>query len=894
MRVVSTMSISTVALRSILLRVAAAAIALFLGWQATGQLNKALAIKFADKELPRPRSFLAQPPSPPAAPVAAKQLQLRLVDEGAVGILPDPEHWGDNYSHNVRAYQHVVLPQAPWIDDRAFAGVEAQWRSYIDQVAKLGYNGVVVHGFLEFVSFSKVGDGRAVYGADPLYTDRHRALLQQFRRLFQYSAAKGLPVYLLTDMVALTPALERYLEGLEGGLRPRNPRVWETYRAGLEELFDNAPEVAGLMIRIGEAGAIYNTPGWDYRSELLVRDPESLQQMLRGLLPVFESRNKTLIFRTWSVGVGKVGDMHTNPATYEKAIGPLDSPNLVLSTKYCMGDYDSFLPLNPTLYTGRHRRIVEFQARREFEGFNAFPNYMGPLYQAALQSFLAKNPQIIGAWVWTQGGGPLRAGPLSLYPFEGYTDMIDANVDAISALLANPNGDIAAIAAAWSQRRFPGSPATARAATDLLLQSHEIVQLGHYIGPFARRQVRALGLEPPPMLWIFKWDIVSGSTSELSAVYFLSRDEVDVAIEEGDRAVELLREHDRRLEQASATASAADRPALENLRNAVAYEIDLFKTLGAYRRFFLRHYQWVDHGGDSAPWRKAQQDYDSARAAHITRYGKDLDFPAYNFFAADVGEKLIDRGPAMAWLARLLLLSVIALFAWLIWRKQNAAPPLPDHNRRLLGTAFLITLPLSVAVFSAFASYWFVIGLGGAALLFVSVYAVVGGARSPGDEAWRGALAILGPTLVALIPIAVRGPVYFWLRFWTAPEFRDLWFTVYAAAFLLMLFWMGADRGLRQRGGAKLPIAATLLGFGAGLLWIAAWLGLPGLETALTALNDQIAVLPLGLSRILGITTHLAIPLKLPAGMAVAAVLLALPGAALWYLSQRPGKNRAA
>ena len=54
---------------------------------------------------------------------------------------------------------------------------------------------------------------------------------------------------------------------------------------------------------------------------------------------------------------------------------------------------------------------------------------------------------------------------------------------------------------------------------------------------------------------------------------------------------------------------------------------------------------------------------------------------------------------------------------------------------------------------------------------------------------------------------------------------------------------------------------------------------LAGLEKTLTAINDEMAVLPLGLSRILGITTHLGIPLELPIYlMAVGALFLAFGG----------------
>ena len=86
-----------------------------------------------------------------------------------------------------------------------------------------------------------------------------------------------------------------------------------------------------------------------------------------------------MIFRTWSVGVGAVGDMHTNPASYEAVLGGIDSPALIVSTKYTLGDFYSWLPLNDTLEQGAaaaDRRVPE--SRREFENFGAFPNDLGP------------------------------------------------------------------------------------------------------------------------------------------------------------------------------------------------------------------------------------------------------------------------------------------------------------------------------------------------------------------------------------------------------------------------------------------------------------------------------------------------------------------------------------
>ena len=61
-----------------------------------------------------------------------------------------------------------------------------------------------------------------------------------------------------------------------------------------------------------------------------------------------------------------------------------------------------------------------------------------------------------------------------------------------------------------------------------------------------------------------------------------------------------------------------------------------------------------------------------------------------------------------------------------------------------------------------------------------------------------------------------------------------------------------------------------------------------GLEKALTIWNDQMALLPWGLSRILGITVHLGIPPSSAGVLAVVGIVVAAVGVAL-ALARAPG-----
>ena len=356
----------------------------------------------------------------------------------------------------------MLLDEAPYVDAAAFQRVEQDWHAYVERMLAYGNNAMAVPMLLELIDFERVktADGSSVYGdGDETFRARHAAVRRAFGPLFEWTARRGMQVFLTTDMLTVTPPLARHLRRVAPaasavGIDAADPAVWQVYRAGLDELFDSMPAIGGLVIRFGEGGNLYNTAGWPYRSEVAVRDAKSLRAMLHGLLPIFERRQKTLVLRSWTVGVGSIGRLHIDPALYEKVLGDIDSPALVVSTKYTAGDFFSYLPLNPTLMTGRHRRIVEFQARPEFEGFGAFPDFLGEEWANALRTIRAANPHLAGTYIYSQAGGPLRAGPRMLYPLHGFWLWTDANVFVASHLATDPSADVRGLARQWASERF--------------------------------------------------------------------------------------------------------------------------------------------------------------------------------------------------------------------------------------------------------------------------------------------------------------------------------------------------------------------------------------------------------------------------------------------------------
>lgn len=824
------------------------------------------------------------------------RLAHRFVDTGAVGIEPDAEAYAaqTDYQHASGALENVVLSKPPYVDAAGLAQAQADWKQFVDHAVAYGYNGVVIPGFLEYVNFDRLGDGFEVYGEDSPYRARHEVMKREVGAMWKYAHDMGLKVVFKSDMLALTGPLEDYLRR-ETGMDPNDPKLWEVYRAGLDELLGDFEWADGFMIRIGEGGSIYNLTGWDYYSALEVTDADDVRQMLTTATDVAAEHDATVYFRTWSVGVGDVGDMHTNPETYERLFADFDPPNLVVSTKFTMGDFDSWLPLNPTLRVGDQQRMVEMQGRREFEAFNAIPDDTGPAHQSALREFLADNEHIDGAWLWTQDGGPWRAGPMSLYLKSGFWQQYDLNVYTAARLAWDPEVDLGEVNGDWIMRTLTNDPDTAAAIGGIYERSREAVLHGLYIQPYAEKQVFALGLEPPPMMWIFKWDIVSGDSAALSAVYQTVRESkagVDGAIADGERALAAV-ERMRVTLEGIPDDSFRDPALAAHLRDSVAYELDLLTTLQTFRVLFLRYYEWLDTGSAAAEqaWQDELPRYRDAVAAHTERWEGNLDWPPYNFFAADTGMQHAERTaitrPA-AWvltglaLLALLLVPALRTGALMPWRVRRAVPTPARWQRLLVALVPLAVVVGSRVAFSAAMSPAYLIAtLGSLALLAIAARLVLWWLRPGADAFWLWAAlggVLLLRTVVFMGAVSIRGPGAYWYRFWVDPGVRETYVTIafgaFLYAFVAVAVALASAYALRLRQG----VGAVLLGIGAPLLMLGGLLAAYGLERSLTTINDQLAVLPLGLSRILGLTVHLDIPLALPTYLLGAGGVLALLG----------------
>ncbi|MDQ2588336.1 hypothetical protein [Saccharothrix yanglingensis] len=822
--------------------------------------------------------------------VVAPRLGLRLTDLGSVGLPDDPARFagGADYSLNSDVVGAAVLPDAPYVDQAAVDGISRQFRDLVHHALADGYNAVVVPGFLEYVTF----DGLGVHAAGDPHPERAEAMTAAFGPVWRYAHEMGVEVYLSTDMLALSPPLRSFLEREVGGLRTEDERLWRVYRAALSEVFERLPDVDGMMIRIGEGGSAYRFAGWDYTSEIAVTTPEAVRAMLRAFLAVAAEHDREIVFRTWSVGIGEVGDLHTSRDAYERVLGGLHDDRLIVSTKYALGDFYSHLPLNDTLLVGRHRRIVEFQSRREFEGLGALPDDMGELHRHALRAFLA-NPRVEGVWTWRQGGGPLLAGPRVLDLRTGFWQLYDLNSYVVGRLARDPEQDPADLTADWVRRTFSHDPDVVHAVCRALALSREAITTGLYVGPYARHRVRALGLEPPPMMWIFEWDIPTGDSATWGTVYAVGRDRVDEAVAEGSAATGTARRM-RELVGATDPAGWRDPVLRERFVAALDYQVDLFGVLAAYRAAALRHTQWLDTGDPGARdgARAARAAYGTLRAEHLRRYGDDLELPAYNLTAADLGLDRAARDEPMAWAARGVLLGLALAFA-LGWRRPWARA-LTGPWRRVEASradrALVWVVPAAAVVLSRAVLTWFAAPAHLVPVLVAwALFALVLRSTTRGPTRSRvaaavGAVALLRSVLLLGV-LAVRGPGAYWFGFWTAPAGRAVYVAVAVAAFLGV--FAAAYAALRGEVGRAGAAGRVLAAAGTPLAVLGAVVTAVGLERALTAWNDQSALLPWGLSRILGITAHLEVPTGLPVVALLVGGVAVLLGAALLLGSRR-------
>ncbi|MDF1813811.1 MAG: hypothetical protein P1V20_16535 [Verrucomicrobiales bacterium] len=267
-----------------------------------------------------------------------------------------------------------------------FDQVHKDLEKFCAETSAIGYNAVSLddlphlahHGFYEDSVTAEIEANR-----------------QDFARCFDIISKAGMKIFLTMDVMVYTPALLEKVGTKES-------RIIQFLTELYDRFFTDFPAVSGVIIRIGESDG--QDVKEQFRSNLILKSPKMVNRFLRGILPVFEAHNRTCIFRTWTVGAHRVGDLIWNDATLTNATCGIESPALILSMKYGESDFFRYLELNPNFFATNIPTIIELQTRREYEGCGEYPSFIGKDYgQLALE--LKDAPNLVGINVWCQTGG---------------------------------------------------------------------------------------------------------------------------------------------------------------------------------------------------------------------------------------------------------------------------------------------------------------------------------------------------------------------------------------------------------------------------------------------------------------------------------------------------------
>lgn len=311
---------------------------------------------------------------------------------------------------------------------------------------------------------------------------------EEFTVLFQIVAEAGLAIYLTSDVLPVSPAVNEAIG------RDRE-KLEVFYRELVEGLMRDFPQVRGLVLRIGESdGVDVKDP---IRTKLHVRSAKETNQLLRNLLPIFEKYDRTLILRTWTVGAHRVGDLIWHRKTLSAALEGIDSPAFILSMKYGESDFFRYLPLNRAFFRTPHRKIVEFQARREYEGAGEYPSFIGwdcEQYARELQG----DANVVGISVWCQTGGWHRFRRLAFIEHDGSDIWLRLNTCVTLRIFRYQESVEEAVEHIVGAER-------AAAVLELLRHAETVVKELHYIGDFATQKLFFRRVRIPPLLHVY-WD----------------------------------------------------------------------------------------------------------------------------------------------------------------------------------------------------------------------------------------------------------------------------------------------------------------------------------------------------------------------------------------------------
>ncbi len=426
--------------------------------------------------------------------------------------------------------------------------VPEDFRTFASQVAGIGYNAITLDDMAHLLPL-------------PDYPESLLAKIQNYRtlyrKLFAIAREEGLRIFITTDLIFQHHVLAERLRTTPGATR--------FFGETVVQLFDGFPEISGIITRFGETDGL-DVQG-DFHSRMLLRKPAEARRFLKQVLPIFEARKKLLIFRTWCVGAYPIGDLMWNRNTFDKVFKHIDSPSLIISMKYGESDFFRYLPINKLFFRSAHKKIVEFQARREYEGFGGYPSFVGWDCEGYLNELRAAR-NVVGASVWCQTGGWGKRRQLTF--LRNSSIWVELNVFVIQRLCSGIDCD-AAIREFAEEREIAAEP-----FIRFLRLSNDVIRDLLYMRELAQQKLFFRRLRLPPLLFVF-WDRVLVSHTLKRFLKCLIADKRQ-CLEEGREAMQKLDQ----------MRELAEQHALP--RRGLTFQRDTFEIIALAREYFLSPY----------------------------------------------------------------------------------------------------------------------------------------------------------------------------------------------------------------------------------------------------------------------------------------------------------------
>jgi len=394
---------------------------------------------------------------------------------------------------------------------------ESRWQKIREDMEKLlsrtkmlGYNTITIDDVVHLTQY-----------------DQHSAEIQEkigvfsveMNKVFDLIRSHGMRILVTSDVIPLSKQQDKEFAGdLE------KMEAW--FYDLIETFIKQYPQVDGVVIRLGEGD------GQDvkelFHSGLYVKRASQANELIKKLLTIFEKAEKTLICRTWTVGAHMIGDLIWHRNTLARMLDGVESEHFILSLKYGETDFFRYLPLNKAFFRTNVQKIIEFQARREYEGAGEYPSFVGYDVEAHAKE-LQSAENMVGFSVWCQTGG------WHAFKRRAFLDHQSQWVEQNTACIAAVVGEGLSVRE-WARRDYGEQ---SDKVLDFLSLNDEAVKKGLYLSEFGKQKWFFRRTRIPPLLHAY-WDclFINYPVRQLMRHFVES---VDAAIKESEEALVAIR-----------------------------------------------------------------------------------------------------------------------------------------------------------------------------------------------------------------------------------------------------------------------------------------------------------------------------------------------------------------